>query len=129
MAALQYYTSPIPSRKVHLLTIIFFYNLRYEKFGNKYCEFGILFDPFSYFKQFMPVIFFRTNELFQFGRTTAASQYFLQMAGFLGIPVIAWNADNAGLETVRNIRPTILAIGISFGVTIHNHPSPVIMFL
>ena len=49
----------------------------------------------------MPVIFLRTNELFQFGRTTAASQYFLQMAGFLGIPVIAWNADNAGLETVR----------------------------
>merc|ERR1719264_254330 len=34
----------------------------------------------------------------KFGRSTAASQYFLQMAGFLGIPVIAWNADNNGLE-------------------------------
>ena len=26
--------------------------------------------------------------------------YFLQMVEFLGIPVIAWNADNAGLESV-----------------------------
>ena len=33
-----------------------------------------------------------------FGRTTAASQYFLQLAGYLGIPVISWNADNSGLE-------------------------------
>ena len=33
-----------------------------------------------------------------FGRSTAASQYFLQLAGYLGIPVIAWNADNSGLE-------------------------------
>ena len=66
----------------------------------------------------MPVIFFRTNELFQFGRTTAASQYFLQMAGFLGIPVIAWNADNAGLETVREtydiqFRPSEFLYGLS----------------
>ena len=40
----------------------------------------------------------------KFGRSTAASQYFLQMAGFLGIPVIAWNADNNGLEKVRGRR-------------------------
>ena len=33
-----------------------------------------------------------------FGRTTAASQYFLQLAGYLGIPVISWNADNSGFE-------------------------------
>ena len=33
-----------------------------------------------------------------FGRTTAASQYFLQLAEYLGIPVISWNADNSGLE-------------------------------
>ena len=26
--------------------------------------------------------------------------YFFQMAEFLWIPVIAWNADNAGLESV-----------------------------
>ncbi|CAB4054151.1 GRIN2B [Lepeophtheirus salmonis] len=34
----------------------------------------------------------------------SSTQYFLQMAGFLGIPVIAWNADNSGLETRSNTR-------------------------
>lgn len=34
----------------------------------------------------------------QFGRSTASAQYFLQLAGYLGIPVISWNADNSGLE-------------------------------
>lgn len=33
-----------------------------------------------------------------FGRSTASAQYFLQLAGYLGIPVISWNADNSGLE-------------------------------
>lgn len=36
----------------------------------------------------------------QYGRSTASAQYFLQLAGYLGIPVIAWNADNSGLERV-----------------------------
>jgi ionotropic glutamate receptor NMDA 2B len=36
-----------------------------------------------------------------YGRETASAQYFLQLAGYLGIPVIAWNADNSGLERVR----------------------------
>lgn len=33
-----------------------------------------------------------------FGRSTASAQYFLQLAGYLGIPVVSWNADNSGLE-------------------------------
>uniref|UniRef100_A0A4Y0BI77 ANF_receptor domain-containing protein n=1 Tax=Anopheles funestus TaxID=62324 RepID=A0A4Y0BI77_ANOFN len=33
-----------------------------------------------------------------YGRSTASAQYFLQLAGYLGIPVISWNADNSGLE-------------------------------
>lgn len=33
-----------------------------------------------------------------FGRSTASAQYFFQLAGYLGIPVISWNADNSGLE-------------------------------
>lgn len=33
----------------------------------------------------------------QYGRSTASAQYFLQLAGYLGIPVISWNADNSGL--------------------------------
>ena len=48
------------------------------------------------------ILYFTNTE--QFGRRTAASQYFLQMAGFLGIPVIAWNADNAGLESVSRMK-------------------------
>ncbi|XP_058806932.1 glutamate receptor ionotropic, NMDA 2D-like isoform X6 [Phymastichus coffea] len=36
----------------------------------------------------------------QYGRSTASTQYFLQLAGYLGIPVIAWNADNSGLERI-----------------------------
>ena len=50
------------------------------------------------------IIYFTNTE--KFGRSTAASQYFLQMAGFLGIPVIAWNADNAGLESVSTSSST-----------------------
>ncbi|XP_023347028.1 glutamate receptor ionotropic, NMDA 2B [Eurytemora carolleeae] len=34
----------------------------------------------------------------RYGRSTASSQYFLQLAAYLGIPVIAWNPDNSGLE-------------------------------
>lgn len=34
----------------------------------------------------------------QYGRSTASAQYFFQLAGYLGIPVISWNADNSGLE-------------------------------
>lgn len=38
----------------------------------------------------------------KYGRSTASAQYFLQLAGYLGIPVIAWNADNSGLERVSS---------------------------
>ncbi len=44
------------------------------------------------------IVYFSNSE--EFGRSTAASQYFIKMAGFLGVPVIAWNADNVGLEKV-----------------------------
>jgi glutamate receptor ionotropic, NMDA 2B len=38
----------------------------------------------------------------QYGRSTASAQYFLQLAGYLGIPVISWNADNSGLGNLKN---------------------------
>ncbi|XP_076225138.1 glutamate ionotropic receptor NMDA type subunit 2 isoform X2 [Nomia melanderi] len=52
-------------------------------------------------KQFLPmnvsaILYLMNYE--QYGRSTASAQYFLQLAGYLGIPVIAWNADNSGLE-------------------------------
>lgn len=42
------------------------------------------------------ILYIMNNE--QYGRSTASAQYFLQLAGYLGIPVISWNADNSGLE-------------------------------
>jgi len=38
----------------------------------------------------------------RYGRETASTQYFLQLANYLRIPVIAWNADNSGLERVSH---------------------------
>ncbi|GFT76304.1 uncharacterized protein NPIL_292871 [Nephila pilipes] len=35
-----------------------------------------------------------------YGSNAASAQYLLQLTGYLGIPVIAWNADNIGLEKV-----------------------------
>ena len=46
------------------------------------------------------ILYLTNSELF--GRSTASSQYFLQLASYLGIPVVAWNADNSGLE--RRVR-------------------------
>jgi ionotropic glutamate receptor NMDA 2B len=50
-------------------------------------------------KNVSAILYLTNSELY--GRSTAASQYFLQLAGYLGIPVIAWNADNSGLLRVR----------------------------
>jgi len=44
----------------------------------------------------------------KYGRSTASAQYFLQLAGYLGIPVIAWNADNSGLERVITLEYIVL---------------------
>ena len=58
----------------------------------------------------------------RYGRSTASSQYLLQLAGYLGIPVIAWNADNSGLERV-NLEKTDLFIMhslVTFQRTFHS---------
>ena len=52
-------------------------------------------------KNVSTIVYLTNSELF--GRSTASSQYFLQLASYLGIPVIAWNADNSGLE--RRVSP------------------------
>ena len=36
-------------------------------------------------------------------RETVASQYFLELAKYVGLPVIAWNADNAALEKAKDM--------------------------
>ena len=43
---------------------------------------------------------FRAILNFRYGRSTASTQYFMQLARYLGIPVISWNADSSGLETI-----------------------------
>lgn len=44
------------------------------------------------------ILFLSNYEMY--GRETAAAQYLLQLAGYLGLPVVSWNADNSGLERV-----------------------------
>jgi hypothetical protein len=40
------------------------------------------------------IVFVTASE--EFDESTAAAQYFLHMAAQTGIPIVAWNADNAG---------------------------------
>lgn len=48
------------------------------------------------------IVYLMNNE--KYGRSTASAQYFLQLAGYLGIPVISWNADNSGLGEFYNFK-------------------------
>lgn len=36
------------------------------------------------------------------GSNAASAQYLLQLTSYLGMPVIAWNADNIGLDQVSD---------------------------
>ncbi|UYV79947.1 GRIN2B [Cordylochernes scorpioides] len=47
-------------------------------------------------KDVVAVLYFTNSEVY--GSNAASAQYILQLMGYLGIPVIAWNADNIGLE-------------------------------
>lgn len=42
------------------------------------------------------ILYFTNSEVY--GSNAASAQYLLQLTGYLGVPVIAWNADNIGLE-------------------------------
>ena len=68
---------------------------------SRLCETGILDLVCETFlkRNVSAVLFLSNTELY--GRNTAAAQYFLQLTNYLRIPVIAWNADNSGLEKVR----------------------------
>ncbi|XP_050731798.1 glutamate receptor ionotropic, NMDA 2B-like [Eriocheir sinensis] len=59
-----------------------------------------------------------------FGRNTASSQYFLQLAGYLGIPVIAWNADNSGLE-----QASMSGLRIQMAPSIHHQAAAMLSIL
>ncbi|KIH55615.1 hypothetical protein ANCDUO_14223 [Ancylostoma duodenale] len=49
------------------------------------------------------IIFVTASETYD--TTTAAEQYFLTLAGYTGIPVIAWNADNSGFSFGKDLTP------------------------
>lgn len=45
------------------------------------------------------IILYMTNSE-TWGSNAASAQYLLQLTSYLGIPVIAWNADNVGFDQV-----------------------------
>ncbi|KAF2344074.1 hypothetical protein FHG87_025170, partial [Trinorchestia longiramus] len=47
-------------------------------------------------KNVSAIIFISNSQTYD--HNIASWQYFLQLAGYLGLPVIGWNADNSGLE-------------------------------
>ncbi|KJH51543.1 hypothetical protein DICVIV_02280 [Dictyocaulus viviparus] len=49
------------------------------------------------------IIFVTASETYD--TTTAAEQYFLTLASYTGIPVIAWNADNSGFTFGKDLTP------------------------
>ncbi|XP_042887284.1 glutamate receptor ionotropic, NMDA 2B-like isoform X3 [Penaeus japonicus] len=78
-------------------------------------------------KSFLPmnvsaIIYTTTDE--SFGRNTASAQYFLQLAGYLGIPVIAWNADNSGLE-----QASMSGLRIQMAPSIHHQAAAMLSIL
>nr|APF30038.1 ionotropic glutamate receptor NMDA 2A [Homarus americanus] len=68
------------------------------------------------------IIYTTTDE--SFGRNTASAQYFLQLAGYLGIPVIAWNADNSGLE-----QASMSGLRIQMAPSIHHQAAAMLSIL
>jgi ionotropic glutamate receptor NMDA 2B len=49
-------------------------------------------------KNVTAVIYMTNSDIY--GHNAASAQYLMQLIGYLGIPMIAWNADNVGLEQV-----------------------------
>ena len=67
------------------------------------------------------ILFLSNTELY--GRNTAAAQYFLQLTNYLRLPVIAWNADNSGLEKVSDIsffKPILLTVSITYAIMLNS---------
>lgn len=50
-------------------------------------------------KNVSTILYMTNSEIW--GSNAASAQYVLQLTSYLGIPVIAWNADNIGLDQVR----------------------------
>ncbi|XP_043223940.1 glutamate receptor ionotropic, NMDA 2B-like isoform X2 [Amphibalanus amphitrite] len=80
--------------------------------------------------QFLPanvaaIIYINNKE--HYGRNTASSQYFLQLARYLGIPVIAWNADNSGLDQEQGTKQSSLRLELA--PSIHHQAAAMLSIL
>lgn len=68
-------------------------------------------------KNVSTIIYMTNSE--SWGKNAASAQYLMQLTGYLGIPVIAWNSDNIGLEQVRR-----LAFSVCHSTLQHNRILP-----
>ncbi|XP_064478765.1 glutamate receptor ionotropic, NMDA 2B-like [Ornithodoros turicata] len=57
-------------------------------------------------------VLYLTNAV-DFGSNAASVQYLLQLLGYLGLPVIAWNADNIGLDQRVSSQASVLQLAPS----------------
>ena len=51
-------------------------------------------------KDITTILYMTNSEIW--GSNAASAQYLMQLTAYIGIPVIAWNADNIGLDKVCN---------------------------
>lgn len=51
-------------------------------------------------KDITAILYMTNSEIW--GSNAASAQYLMQLTGYIGIPIIAWNADNIGLDQVRH---------------------------
>ncbi|UXI14735.1 MACRO domain-containing protein 2 [Sarcoptes scabiei] len=61
-------------------------------------------------KNVSTILYMTNSEIW--GSNAASAQYFLQLTSYLGIPVIAWNADNIGLDQ-QSVHSRILQLAPS----------------
>ena len=62
-------------------------------------------------KNVSTILYMTNSEIW--GSNAASAQYLLQLTSYLGIPVIAWNADNIGLDQQQSVHSRILQLAPS----------------
>nr|XP_027196255.1 glutamate receptor ionotropic, NMDA 2B-like [Dermatophagoides pteronyssinus] len=62
-------------------------------------------------KNVSTILYMTNSEIW--GSNAGSAQYLLQLTSYLGIPVIAWNADNIGLDQQQSVHSRILQLAPS----------------
>ncbi|XP_064096629.1 glutamate receptor ionotropic, NMDA 2B-like isoform X2 [Macrobrachium nipponense] len=126
---LRYYQLKIRNGAKHFGNRLMMYKFGYDQFIQE--QMALNPSPTNILntlcRSFLPknvsAIIYTTNDE-SFGRNTASAQYFLQLAGYLGIPVIAWNADNSGLE-----QASMSGLRIQMAPSIHHQAAAMLSIL